>query len=103
MDLELTGKRAIVTGGSRGIGKVIAQVLLAEGVDVAILARGREQLESTARALSVESGRTVLPLVADTSLRTEVDAAIHTAIDKLGGVDILVNSAALPGGSSKAT
>jgi NAD(P)-dependent dehydrogenase (short-subunit alcohol dehydrogenase family) len=103
MDLELTGKRAIVTGGSRGIGKVIAQVLLAEGVDVAILARGREQLETTARALRAESGRTVVPLVADTSQRAEVDAAIQTAIDALGGVDILVNSAALPGGSSKAT
>jgi len=103
MDLELKGKRAIVTGGSRGIGKVIAQVLLAEGVDVAILARGREQLELTARALSAESGRTVLPLVADTSQRAEVDAAVQTAIAELGGVDILINSAALPGGSSKAT
>lgn len=103
MDLELTGKRAIVTGGSRGIGKIIAQVLLAEGVDVAILARGREQLETTARALSQESGRTVLPLVADTSKRAEVDAAVQTAISKLGGVDILVNNAALPGGSSTAT
>jgi NAD(P)-dependent dehydrogenase (short-subunit alcohol dehydrogenase family) len=48
MDLELSGKRAIVTGGSRGIGKVIAQVLVAEGVDVVIAARGKEQLESTA-------------------------------------------------------
>ncbi len=43
-----SGKRAIVTGGSRGIGKVIAQVLVAEGVDVVIAARGKEQLESTA-------------------------------------------------------
>src|SRR6478736_4594484 len=103
MDLELTGKRAIVTGGSRGIGKVIAQVLLAEGVEVAILARGREQLESTARVLSQESGKKVLPIVADTSKRAEVDAAVQSAIDTLGGVDILVNNAALPGGSSNAT
>jgi NAD(P)-dependent dehydrogenase (short-subunit alcohol dehydrogenase family) len=103
MDLELTGKRAIVTGGSRGIGKVIAEVLLAEGVDVAILARGREQLDATARSLSSQFNRTVLPLVADTSKRSEVDAAIETAINTLGGVDILINSAALPGGSSKAS
>jgi len=103
MDLELTGKRALVTGGSRGIGKVIAEVLLSEGVDVAILARGREQLEATARELSLQSKRTVLPLVADTSQRAEVDAAIESAITGLGGVDILINAAALPGGSSKAT
>ena len=103
MDLELTGKRALVTGGSRGIGNVIAEVLLSEGVDVAILARGREQLEATARELSLQSKRTVLPLVADTSQRAEVDAAIESAITGLGGVDILINAAALPGGSSKAT
>ena len=103
MDLELQGKRAIVTGGSRGIGKVIAQALLAEGVDVAILARGREALEATARSLSAEHARAVLPLVADTSNKDQVDAAIQKAIDALGGVDILINSAAVPGGSSSAT
>lgn len=103
MDLELKGKRALITGGSRGIGKVIAQVLLAEGVDVAILARGREALEATARSLSTEFGRNVLPLVADTSNKAEVDAAVQKAIEGLGGVDILVNSAAVPGGSSSAT
>jgi len=102
MDLELKGKRALVTGGSRGIGKVIARVLLAEGVDVAILARGREVLEATAQSLSAESGRAVVPLVADTSNRADVDAAVQKAIDTLGGIDILVNSAAVPGGSSNA-
>ncbi len=103
MDLELEGKRALVTGGSRGIGKIIAEVLLAEGVDVAILARGREALEATASSLSRTYGRTVLPLVADTSDKAQVDAAVKKAIESLGGVDILVNSAAVPGGSSSAT
>jgi NAD(P)-dependent dehydrogenase (short-subunit alcohol dehydrogenase family) len=102
MDLELKGKRALVTGGSRGIGKVIAQVLLSEGVDIALLARGREALESTAKSLAAESGRRVLPLVADTSKKGEVDAAVHQAIEVLGGIDILVNAAAIPGGSSSA-
>ena len=49
MDLELSGKTAIVTGGSRGIGKAVARELATEGVDVAITARGREALEATAR------------------------------------------------------
>lgn len=102
MDLELTGKRAIVTGGSRGIGKVIAQALLAEGVEVAILSRTRETVEATARALSSEFSRPVLPLVADTSDKAQVDRAVSQAIDALGGVDILVNNAAVPGGSSAA-
>ncbi|HLY64726.1 MAG TPA: SDR family NAD(P)-dependent oxidoreductase, partial [Chloroflexota bacterium] len=51
MDLELSGKAAIVTGGSRGIGKAIARALAAEGVDVAIVARGPEALETTAAEL----------------------------------------------------
>lgn len=100
MDLELTGKRAIVTGGSRGIGRVIARALLAEGVDVAILSRTRETVEATARALSSEFSRPVLPLVADTSDKVQVDHAVAQALEALSGVDILINNAAVPGGSS---
>ena len=103
MDLELSGKRAIVTGGSRGIGKVIARVLLAEGVDVVIAARGREALENTACELSEASGRRVVPVVADTARRDSVDALVATAVERLGGVDILVNNAAVPGGASTAS
>ena len=52
MDLELQGKTAIVTGGSRGIGKAIARELALEGVDVAIAARNPERLEEAARELA---------------------------------------------------
>ena len=52
MDLELKGKRAIVTGGSRGIGKVIAWQLASEGADVVISARGEEQLKKTAKEIA---------------------------------------------------
>lgn len=103
MDLELNGKHAIVTGGSRGIGKVIARQLAREGVDLVIAARGKEALRATARELSEETGRRIVPIVADTSDAESVNALVRAAIAELGGVDILVNNAALPGGISTAT
>ena len=98
MDLELDGKAAIVTGGSKGIGKAIALELAREGVDVAICARGREALEETAHELEQETGRRILPIVADTADRQSVEGLVETAVQSLGKVDILVNNAALPGG-----
>ncbi len=56
MDLELTGKVAIVTGASRGVGKAIAEELAREGVDVAICARSRDALEATAKTLADQLG-----------------------------------------------
>lgn len=103
MDLELAGKRAIVTGGSRGIGKVIARVLAAEGVDVVISARNEQQLKASAEELASASGRRVVPIVADTGEEADVNRLVESAIERLGGVDILVNNAALPGGISPAT
>lgn len=103
MDLELTGKRAIVTGGSRGIGKAIARQLAREGVDVVIAARGKEQLQATAKELSLETGRRIIPAVVDTSDESSVNRLVAFAVAELGGLDILINNAALPGGISTAT
>jgi NAD(P)-dependent dehydrogenase (short-subunit alcohol dehydrogenase family) len=103
MDLLLQGKRAIVTGGSRGIGKVIARQLAQEGVDVVISARNQQQLRATAEELSADTGRRILPVVADTGDAKAVNALVASAIAELGGVDILVNNAAVPGGISSAT
>ncbi len=103
MDLKLEGKCALVTGGSGGIGKVIASQLAQEGVDVVVCARGRDALESTAAALAAQSGRRIVPLVADTSRQESVDAMVQEAIAALGRIDILVNCAAQPAGLSKAT
>jgi len=96
MDLQLTGKRAIVTGGSRGIGKAIARTLAAEGVDVALVARGREALEASASELAAASGRKVVAITADTGDNDSVRAMAAAAAEALGGIDILVNSAAQP-------
>jgi NAD(P)-dependent dehydrogenase (short-subunit alcohol dehydrogenase family) len=95
VNLELAGKRAVVTGGSRGIGLAIAEALAAEGADLAILARDPARLEAARERLSGHGGR-VLALSADTTDDTAVRAAIDRVVADLGGVDILVNSAAEP-------
>ena len=98
MDLALRGKRAIVTGGGRGIGKAVARALALEGAHVVIAARTRDALEATARELSAETKGTIVPLVCDTGVDASVRAMVEAAVAKLGGIDILVNCAAQPGG-----
>jgi NAD(P)-dependent dehydrogenase (short-subunit alcohol dehydrogenase family) len=100
MDLGLQGKHAIVTGGSRGIGKAIAQELAREGVDLAIAARTKEPLEQTARELAAETGRRVLSLPTDVTSREQVDRMVAEAAERLGGLHILVNSGSYPGGTA---
>ena len=99
MDLELTGKRALVTGGSRGIGKAIALQLAAEGADVAIAARTLAPLEASAREIAAATGRKIVPIVADMGDDAAVAKLVEKAVQALGGIDILVNDAAAPGGT----
>jgi NAD(P)-dependent dehydrogenase (short-subunit alcohol dehydrogenase family) len=99
MDLELKGKRALVTGGSRGIGKAIARGLALEGAHVALLARDPARLEAAAAELRKETGCTIVAIAADTTSDDSVKQAVAAAIKGLGGgIDILVNAAAEPGG-----
>ncbi|WP_088285709.1 SDR family NAD(P)-dependent oxidoreductase [Ideonella sp. A 288] len=99
MDLELAGKRALVTGGSRGIGKAIALALAQEGVDVALLARDAATLKAAAAELAALTGRTVVGVVGDTTRDDAVKQAVAQAVGLLGGgIDILVNAAAEPAG-----
>jgi NAD(P)-dependent dehydrogenase (short-subunit alcohol dehydrogenase family) len=100
MDLELKGKTAIVTGGSRGIGKAIARELAAEGVDVAIVARSQDTLDEAAAELAEATGRRIVPIAADTSSDAAVKAMVEQAASALGRLDILVNCAAQPGGQA---
>lgn len=100
MDLQLTGKTAIVTGGSRGIGKAAALALASEGVDVAIVARDKRQLDATARELAGATGRRIVPVAGDTGDDGSVRAMVRQVVEALGRVDILVNCAAQPGGQS---
>ncbi|MGY4099476.1 SDR family NAD(P)-dependent oxidoreductase [Nocardia sp. R16R-3T] len=96
MDLQLNAKRAIVTGGSRGIGYAVARALATEGVDVVIAARDAETLEAAARTLSDETGRRVIAIPTDTGDDDRVRELVERTVAELGGVDILVNSAATP-------
>src|SRR5262249_2101441 len=102
MDLGLQGKHAIVTGGSRGIGKAIARELAREGVAVAIVARSGSDLAATARELAAETNRRIVPLAADVTSREQVEKMVTEASRQMGAVDILVNSGSGPGGSATA-
>ena len=102
MDLGLKGKNAIVTGGSQGIGKAIARELAREGVNVAIVARKKDQLEAAARELSGETGGRVIGLTADVTSKEQVEAMVAQAAEQFGGLHILVNSGSSPGGSASA-
>ena len=92
MDLGLQGKHAIVTGGSRGIGKAIARELAREGVDVAIVARTQADLEATARELAGATNRRILPLAADVTSKEQVERVVAEAAQQLGGLHILVTA-----------
>lgn len=103
MDLLLKGKRALITGGSRGIGKAVALALAQEGASVAILARNEAVLQSTAAELAKLSGQRVVGVRADTTVDHEVQQAFKVATELLQGtIDILVNTAAEPAGYAPA-
>ena len=100
MDLGLEGRRAVVTGGSRGIGRAVATKLAAEGVRLAICARTQEPLESAAAQIADRTGAEVIPVVADVRDAASVEAFVATAAERLGGLDIVVSSAARVGAGS---
>jgi NAD(P)-dependent dehydrogenase (short-subunit alcohol dehydrogenase family) len=99
MDLQLQGKIALVTGGSEGIGKGIARELAREGVDVAICARRKGPLEAAAAEIAKETGRKIVPIVADLTKDEDAKNFVTQGHAALGRVDIMVNNAgSAPGG-----
>ncbi|HEY3956546.1 MAG TPA: SDR family oxidoreductase [Streptosporangiaceae bacterium] len=92
MDLGLTGRRAVVTGGSKGLGRAIAAELLAEGAAVVICSRSQAELDKTAAELA-EGGGAITALACDVTDPGQVGSFIGDAASALGGIDILVNNA----------
>ena len=98
MDLQLTGKRAVVTGASKGIGLAVARALVAEGAHVVLAARGAETLEAARTDLAARAaeGQRVLAVPTDTTSDAAVRQLVETTVVELGGLDVLVNAAAEP-------
>jgi len=93
--MTLTGKRALVTGASRGIGAAIAKALAAEGADVAITYE--KSAESAAELVSAmkANGRRAVAIQADSADAAAVQASVEKTVAELGGLDILVNNAGI--------
>jgi 3-oxoacyl-[acyl-carrier protein] reductase len=101
VDLQLTGKVAIVTGGSRGLGLASAHALAAEGCRVAICARGVERLEQAGAELRAAAppGTDVLTIAADVSAADGPVHVVNETVARFGGVDVLVNNVGLAKGA----
>ncbi len=99
MDLGISGKKALVTGGTRGIGYAVALGLAREGVDVALCARDGDAAAAAAGEIASATGARVFGFRADTGVAADIEQLVSGAAAALGGLDILVNNAARVGGT----
>src|SRR5262245_39489618 len=93
MEISLAGRSAIVTGGSKGIGLGVATRFAQSGADVAIVARGREALDSAAKTVDAAGRGRVVAVAADVANAADVRRAYDEIMRALGKVDIVVNNA----------
>ncbi len=96
MDLDIAGKVALVTAASRGLGRATAEVLVQEGVNVFICARGAVALEQTTGAIRALGGGEVEAMVADVTRADDITKLVKRCVERFGGLDILVNNAGGP-------
>jgi len=93
MEMKMTGRKALVTGGSLGIGRAIAQAFCSAGAEVAIVARRADVLNDAKAAIEAATGGRVVAVVGDVSSAEGCQAAWDAAIAGLGQIDVLVNNA----------
>jgi 3-oxoacyl-[acyl-carrier protein] reductase len=99
MDLGLKDRVALVTGASSGLGRAAAERFAREGARVAICARTKETIETTAREIAAETGSPAVAIVADVTNHDDVQRLVKTTVKRLGRIDILVaNSGGPPAG-----
>ncbi len=96
MDLGLAGKAAIVGGSSRGIGRAIATALAQEGCNVAICARGEDDLQATAEEIRSQTRAQVLAVTCDMSRFEDIKRLVRETVETFGRLDIVVNNAGGP-------
>ena len=92
---DLTGKVAVVTGGSRGIGKAVVAGLAAAGADVVIASRKLDNCEAVARSVEAETGRKALPVACHVGRWEDCDALVAQVYEHFGRCDVLVNNAGM--------
>lgn len=92
---DLTGRSAIVTGGSMGLGEAIATGLASAGADVLVTSRHQDEAEVVAARISVDFSRKAIGMAADVTDESDVFTMVETAIREFGKVDVLVNNAGL--------
>lgn len=92
---DLSGKTALVTGGSRGLGVIFAEALARAGADIMLTARSREALEEQSSLLADSTGRKVSAFPGDVTSESDVNAVVATALETHGQIDILVNNAGI--------
>jgi NAD(P)-dependent dehydrogenase (short-subunit alcohol dehydrogenase family) len=93
--MDLTGKVAVVTGGSRGIGRSIVQAFAEAGADVVIASRKLEACEVAAGEVAASTGREALPVAAHVGRWDDCDRLVATVLDRFGRLDVLVNNAGM--------
>jgi NAD(P)-dependent dehydrogenase (short-subunit alcohol dehydrogenase family) len=94
--MELVGKTAIVTGGGRGIGEGISRVLAREGANVVVMGRHAHEVDAVTGSI-VDAGGSAIAVVADVTDWNSLEAMTRTAVERFGGVDVLVNNAGIEG------